>query len=517
MTRATRSLLPLLIALTLGAPGLLQAQALRFALVAGANRGSERLEALRYAERDARRVARILTELGGVDEARLTLEAGASRSDVLEGLSDLDARIRAAQAAEHRDTILIVYFSGHADGVHVELGASRLTFEELRAAVEATAADLKIVILDTCHSGRITSAKGASPAPGFDVVLVDTLDTDGLAVITSSAGTEAAQESEALEGSFFTHHLLSALYGAADVNGDARVTLGEAYRYAYNKTVLGTLLTTRGPQHPTFDYELTGRGDVVLTFLLRGEATLRFGPDTAGSFLVVDAALEEVVAEIDKGAGTDRRLVLRQGTYWVAERRDGRVFIQDVALARGAEVAVDRAAMEERELSLAALKGARVSATSLQLFAHYGMTSGALRAVGAVHQGNLGLRVDAGPVSLFPRFAYGRTEVEEQGLRYSMTLVSLESYLAWRFEFSPLDLFAGLNLGVAYGSQRLMNGEEHEGSTFVYGVVGGLDVPLWEGLALHMFWELDGHVFSLNQSATLQAFLKGALGLAWAF
>ena len=51
-----------------------------------------------------------------------------------------------------------------------------------------------------------------------------------------SAG-EDAQESDDIKGSFFTHHLVSALRGAADEDMDGRVVLEEAYRYTYNETL----------------------------------------------------------------------------------------------------------------------------------------------------------------------------------------------------------------------------------------------------------------------------------------
>ena len=52
-------------------------------------------------------------------------------------------------------------------------------------------------------------------------------------MITSSAAREAALESAEIEASFFSHHLISGLRGAADTSGDGLVTLAEAYQYAF--------------------------------------------------------------------------------------------------------------------------------------------------------------------------------------------------------------------------------------------------------------------------------------------
>ena len=65
----------------------------------------------------------------------------------------------------------------------------------------------------------------------------------GYAFLTSSSENEAAQESERLQGSFFTQALLTGLRGAADVSGDGQVTLGEAYQFAFAETLAQTTST----------------------------------------------------------------------------------------------------------------------------------------------------------------------------------------------------------------------------------------------------------------------------------
>ena len=53
--------------------------------------------------------------------------------------------------------------------------------------------------------------------------------------------------------------------GDADRDHDGRVTLDEAYAYAYGRTVAATAATRAGAQHPTYAFDLKGAGDVVLT------------------------------------------------------------------------------------------------------------------------------------------------------------------------------------------------------------------------------------------------------------
>ncbi len=86
-----------------------------------------------------------------------------------------------------------------------------------------------------------------------------------MVILTSSASDEDSQESDAIGGSYFSHHLASGLLGGADRSGDGRVTLFEAYAYAYDRTVADTAESAAGAQHPTFSYDLAGNGDLVLT------------------------------------------------------------------------------------------------------------------------------------------------------------------------------------------------------------------------------------------------------------
>src|SRR6185369_7559471 len=101
----------------------------RFALVVGEPDGGAGTQALRYAERDARRVHAILTRMGGVREAdaRLLLSTGAD--DVRRALAELAAASRAARA-EGDATLLLVYYSGHAKDGALRLRESRLELAE---------------------------------------------------------------------------------------------------------------------------------------------------------------------------------------------------------------------------------------------------------------------------------------------------------------------------------------------------------------------------------------------------
>ena len=195
---------------------------------------------------------------------------------------------------------VVVYYSGHADDRGLMLGREMLPYTELRSALSDVAADVGITILDACASGAITRLKGGRPHPAF---LTDaSSQVKGYAFLTSSSENEAAQESERLQGSFFTQALLTGLRGAADVSGDGRVTLGEAYQFAFAETLAQTTSTQGGAQHPAYDIKMAGTGDVVLTDVRQTSSSLVFGPDYDGRFFVLGPR-RQLVAELFKPSG----------------------------------------------------------------------------------------------------------------------------------------------------------------------------------------------------------------------
>jgi hypothetical protein len=298
----------------------------------------------------------ILTGVGGVREgdARLLLSAGARA--FRDALADLSRA--AARAREGGDeTVLLVYYSGHAKDGALRLGGGRVGMDELRALLEAAPADVRIGLLDSCRSGAITRAKGVRPAPAFDVKAASEAGPRGLVLIASSAADEDSQESDAVGASWFTHHLASGLLGGADASQDGKVTLGEAYAYAYARTVGSTAGSAGGVQHPVFLYDLGGTGDVVLADLAPVRGALVFPAHAEGLFVVLDGA-GRAVAEVAKPAGTPRRIALAPGRYTVKKRLpdDSGLLVAPLSVGEGT-VALDEARMDRVPLDRDPQKG----------------------------------------------------------------------------------------------------------------------------------------------------------------
>jgi hypothetical protein len=249
------------------ASGAAHAQLERFAVVVGNDSGQEGDPTLRYAETDASRVAAVLQEVGGVRPENLVLLRGQDAGTVRRTLIAINDRLRASGG----QTVLIVYYSGHADAGALHMGATPFELPELEQLVRGSSANFRLLILDACRSGALTRVKGGTPIPPFEVQLGERVAGEGAVFLTSSSASEDSQESDEIKGSFFTHALVSGLLGAADENGDGRVTLDEAYRHAYEATLRATSRTWAGTQHPTFEYEVRGQGDVVLATLAANE------------------------------------------------------------------------------------------------------------------------------------------------------------------------------------------------------------------------------------------------------
>ncbi len=293
-----------------------------YAVVVGNNAGGPGQTELRFAEDDARRFADVLVELGRYQRDDVLLVTGATREGLTAALEQAFARL-SEHAARGERASFVFYYSGHARADGLELGGSQLSLTDLRQRLLALPASLAIVVLDACQSGAFSRVKGAGPAADFSYNSVTGLETTGLAVMASSTGAELSQESDALGASYFSHHLLVGLRGAGDTNRDGMVSLDEAYRYAYGRTLAATSVTAVGGQHATLETELKGRGDVALTYPAAATAHLELAESFTGRLLVQHEDSAAVLAEIEQASGDPLRLALPPGRYLAVMRREG--------------------------------------------------------------------------------------------------------------------------------------------------------------------------------------------------
>ncbi len=377
----------------------------RVAVVVGNNRGAPDEVTLRYAELDAEKVARVLTELGGFAADNVHLRVGAAADD-LRGL------LRALARRPRRGPVqLFFYYSGHGTGSELHLSGSRLPLAELKALLAGVDADLRVVVLDSCKSGELIREKGAAKGEPFLIDAVLEPEVAGSVVITSSSSSEAAQESDRLRGSFFTHHLVSGLYGAADADHDGRVTLEEAYAFAHFHTLDSTSAGAGAVQHPSYGLALTGRGEIVFTTLERSTAEIEIsGDNRTGQYFVVDPTRELVLLELVLSGSKGLRARLPPGRYRVRKRDGQRIFSAAVVLRAGRTSRVRDEDLVEVRVVQPRTKGAGVdlSRTSHRIHLSTGLRNQLVEEAGPVSQILVGYRLLLGPLLVEPR-AMART------------------------------------------------------------------------------------------------------------
>ncbi len=313
-----------------------------YALVVGSNRGGAGQATLSFAERDAERMADLLVELGRTPRERVTVLRQPSTRELELALSELEQTL-AKHAAQGEPSQVVFYYSGHARARALSLGQEEVPLDRLRKALTALPSTLTVVVLDACQSGAFSGVKGASPAADFSLRSVNDLHSQGIAVMASSTATEFSQESPELGSSYFSHHLMAALRGAGDGNSDGRVSLDEAYTYAYQHTLSDTARTQVGTQHATLETDLRGRGDVPLSYPVDADAQLTLQETLDARVIVQRAPRGAVIAEIVKVPGLPLHLALPSGRYEVLVRGAGGHDTRacEVTLTRGSVYALN--------------------------------------------------------------------------------------------------------------------------------------------------------------------------------
>jgi hypothetical protein len=473
----------------------------RYAVVIGSNRGDAGETPLRFAERDALRIAQILGEHGGFHSSAVRVLTAARAAEVRQAIDQTEARIRAEGA---HDALLFVFYSGHADAEALHLGGERLPLQELSRELLGSPAAARVLVLDACRSGAMTRVKGGKPGPSFEITFADELQAKGTAIVTSSAAGEDAHESDALGASFFTHYLASALLGASDDNEDGVVTLSEAFTYASARTVAATAETVAGPQHPTYRLELKGRQDLVLTRPGRADrsgAVLVFGEP--GSYVVQSGRHAAVVAEVHVAPGRARRISVAAGRYRVTHRTPDRLARGEVTAAAGSQVRVAAAELAPIARETYALKGYSDAPSGLGLFAAGGVR-GEVLGLGYAPRGEVGLQLDVSHLSIEGRLGYAGSWHRNPTLRVDTHELGLVGAVLGRFDAGPLDFGFGLEIALTYFHQRFE--PDAEAARNALGLAFGALARVEWNLGERLFLRLDGALLGyLVQTGATQA------------
>lgn len=341
----------LVAAAVLVAPSAAFAEA-RYALIIGSNPGWSQDRPLRYAENDAERVRDVLVSYGGFTPERVELMRDPSTADVRSALRKMANTARDGGD----DTLVFVYYSGHADDKFLHLRGQPITHKELQDTLRALPATIKLGVIDACKSGAVTN-KGGGVAEEF-VVDVAAPKLSGMVLLSSSGADELSQESRALAGSIFTHHLVSGLRGAADEDDDKQVTIGEAYHYAYTRT-RATTASGAIKQRPAFRYELVGQGELVLTTLKSNKNSVAavVPKGDAQKYVVLDNNEWRVIAEATAEKAREIAIALQPGKYKVKKVHDDRLEVGTLVVHAGERADLGKIAFSTQPLSSGIAKG----------------------------------------------------------------------------------------------------------------------------------------------------------------
>lgn len=482
----------------------------RLALVVGSNEGLSAEEPLRYAARDADRVADALVRVGDVRPEDLVLLRNPDASSI--GLG-LDALVERTQLEP--SSVVVVYYSGHASARALHVGGERVWLADVVARLAEMDSRVELLIVDACGSGALTRRKGVVPAEPFELSLADRLDTEGLAILTSSSPGEDAQESERLRGGVFTHHLVAGLLGAADGTGDGLVTLTEAFRYGYDQTVR---TTSAAPflQHPAYRIQLSGKHDLVVSRLDR-DSQARLWLDEPGTWLVLGARQLDLVVEIE--VEEPIVMALPPGPYLLRRRYRGVVEETRAHLARGAAVRLDGAPSRRISAGEVVRKGYDPERRSAGvLFVGGGVARPFGIGNGPAPHVQIGLRGDARSLSGALRVRLDQQRAVEGALTSHQRAIGLDAELA-RMQHLVSDrlvLGLGVRAGAATVHQRfdtLGRAPPRSGLVGHVGSVGRLETTVGSRWLLSLSGGVDALAYQRASDEALTAVVRPFGGL----
>jgi len=239
----------------------------RIAVLVGNNRGAEGSHYLRYAENDVGKMKNVLVSVCGFERRNIHVLLGERKETLEKAMEEVTARVE-EEVGRDMKVFLLFYYSGHSKNGMMELATTKKKLAEVRDWLIDSSATFKMAIVDSCDSARILNPKGPEGGDPSDEEfsiepppVPDDIDFKGSALVVSSSRGERSYEGSKIDASIFTHHWVSGLLGAADLNDDGEVALSEVCEYARK----WTLHDTGKRQTPCWNNVVTGSGRVVLT------------------------------------------------------------------------------------------------------------------------------------------------------------------------------------------------------------------------------------------------------------
>jgi Caspase domain len=463
----------------------------RIAVLVGANDPPPGRQPLRFGHADAQQLADVLTRVGRFLPADVHVLLDPTPAMLGAALTSAAEDV----AAVHGEALFVFYYSGHSDGPLLYPHGESLSVADLRDRIEHMAARIRVGILDTCRGGSWTQAKGLTVGPPLDPTALFNVATEGTALVSSSSGLESAHEADAVNGSFFTHHFAAGLLGAADRTGDGNITLEEAFDYAKERTVRDSARLASTPQHPSFDLQLRGRQDIVLTSIATSSSALEVTQASA-PIEIIHLPSGVTIAEAPPGQGSVR-IAVPPGHYLVRSVVADRVLSREIDIRAGETAVIAGGQLVATGDARLALKGDELRRArpidelsvpparwgEVQLFAGVSDTAPAVGGAPVVGAGGTGLT---------------------RGFRYA---------LAFNYGITDrLTIGAPLNLSYRFGRDGNFEAIPHLGSGVAYSTSGGLlgdldagvDFRIWTARSQSILLGLNGYYNTFVRTSTTQ-------------
>ena len=287
----------------------------RFAVLIGGGTGWAHDRPLYQAEAEADRLRAVLVELGGFAPDRVQVLHDPDSATVRSQLRSLATTLEALRG----QTLVFLYYLGHADERGLHLRGAPLSLRELQEVLGRLPATFRIGVLDVCRSCSMTAGKAAMPR--VSTSLVDEGSQLGFVMGTVDQLHGGPSRKPSAEPVGFTHHFISGLRGAADSNGDEAVTLPEAWNYAL--------------QHSQQERALQGMNagqELALTWPGARHARLVLPHGNEERYWVVDERATHVLAEARARPGGLTVLALAPGPYQVKRIRNGQLEVARLVL-----------------------------------------------------------------------------------------------------------------------------------------------------------------------------------------
>lgn len=198
-----------------------------FSVIVGISDYEGLLADLRYADNDAKifynNLMKAFPAETGNGIVKLLLNENAS-------CENIQSALKSVLSQANENDYVIFYFSGHGSPGNFcpsNYTQQKLSHDFVKSCFKQSKAKYKLCIADACYSGSIGNSSNQYASEETYIRLKDTK----LGVIMSSKSNQTSGETTDLQQGIFSYFFIKGMRGAADLNKDSYVTVGELFLY----------------------------------------------------------------------------------------------------------------------------------------------------------------------------------------------------------------------------------------------------------------------------------------------